>query len=68
MQVSVKHLRTEEEHLVNLWKLFGRLRKYRLRLNLEDIKQLISSSSSTASFNNVDENKTEEKAMYYYYY
>ena len=26
--------RTEEEHLVNLWKLFGRLRKYRLRLNL----------------------------------
>ena len=25
--------RTEEEHLVNLWKLFGRLRKYRLRLN-----------------------------------
>ena len=26
--------RTEEEHLVNLWKLFGQLRKYRLRLNL----------------------------------
>ena len=25
--------RTEEEHLVNLWKLFRRLRKYRLRLN-----------------------------------
>ena len=25
--------RTEEEHLVNLRKLFGRLRKYRLRLN-----------------------------------
>ena len=25
--------RTEEEHLVNLQKLFGRLRKYRLRLN-----------------------------------
>jgi len=25
--------RTEEEHLVNLRKLFGQLRKYRLRLN-----------------------------------
>jgi len=25
--------RTEEEHLVNLWKLFERLRKFRLRLN-----------------------------------
>ena len=25
--------RTEEEHLVNLWNMFGRLRKYRLRLN-----------------------------------
>jgi len=25
--------KTEEEHLVNLWKLFERLRKYRLRLN-----------------------------------
>ena len=25
--------KTEEEHLVNLRKLFGRLRKYRLRLN-----------------------------------
>ena len=25
--------RTEEEHLVNLWKLFGQLCKYRLRLN-----------------------------------
>ena len=25
--------RTKEEHLVNLRKLFGRLRKYRLRLN-----------------------------------
>ena len=26
--------RTEEEHLVNLRKLFGQLRKYKLRLNL----------------------------------
>ena len=26
--------RTQEEHLVNLWKLFEQLRKYRLRLNL----------------------------------
>ena len=25
--------KTEEEHLVNLWKLFKRLGKYRLRLN-----------------------------------
>jgi len=25
--------RTEEEHLVNLWKLFGRLRTYKLKLN-----------------------------------
>jgi len=25
--------KTEEEHLVNLWKLFGRRRKYQLRLN-----------------------------------
>ena len=25
--------KTKEEHLVNLWKLFERLRKYRLRLN-----------------------------------
>jgi len=25
--------KTEEEHLVNLWKLFERLRKYQLRLN-----------------------------------
>ena len=25
--------KTEEEHLVNLWRFFERLRKYRLRLN-----------------------------------
>ena len=29
----IAKFRTEEEHLVNLWKLFERLRKYQLRLN-----------------------------------
>ena len=29
----IAKFKTEEEHLVNLWKLFERLRKYQLRLN-----------------------------------
>ena len=34
MDDMIANSRTEEEHLVNLWKLFERLHKYRLRLNL----------------------------------
>ena len=33
MDDMIAKSKTEEERLVNLWKLFERLRKYRLRLN-----------------------------------
>ena len=33
MDDMIAKSRTEEEHLINLWKLFERLRKYQLRLN-----------------------------------